>query len=173
MLALTVGAALAVGAFLLFKPGPVARRVAPETARSEPSAPPAPSADAEPKSAEGPREKSPEARLTGPARLKIDFEHSLRAGTLRVWVDDESVIEEEFGGKVTREIAGFKLRKGRLSDALEVKPGRREVRVQVAWDDNTKTETTRYDFKAGGAYRLKAKLGGLAGIRRDLSLEWY
>jgi serine/threonine-protein kinase len=171
LLALIIGAALAGAAFLLFQPAPVARRVAVEPARSQPAAP-SPAADGEPRPAEKPRDKDEEPR-SGPARLKIDFEHSLRAGTLRVWVDDESVIEEEFGGRVTREIAGFKLRKGRLSDALEVKPGRREVRVQVAWDDSTKTETTRYDFKAGGAYRLKAKLGSLAGIRRDLSLEWY
>lgn len=90
-----------------------------------------------------------------------------------MWVDDQPVVEESFGGRVTKEIAGIKLRKGGLSDALDVTPGRREVRVQVAWEDNTKTESTFANFKSGATYRLKAKLGSLGGLRKDLSLEWY
>jgi serine/threonine-protein kinase len=150
---------LAAGAFVFLRPEPVARRVEAEEPPSAAAAAP---------------DRSPDAAAEGPARLFIDFEHSLRAGVLRVWIDDESVIQEEFDGRVTKEIAGLKLRKGRLSDTLEVKPGRREVRVQVAWDDNTKTGIARTDFKPGSTYRLKARLGGLpGGIKRDLSLEWY
>jgi hypothetical protein len=97
----------------------------------------------------------------------------LKSGALKVWVDDVQVIEEDFGGRVTRDIAGLKLRKGRLADALEVAPGRREVKVQVAWEDNVKTETAWANFKAGSTLRLKARLGSLGGLRKDLSLEWY
>jgi hypothetical protein len=83
------------------------------------------------------------------------------------------VIEQEFGGRVTKEIAGLKLRKGHLSEALEVKPGRRLVKVQVDWEENSKANSMRGNFKAGGTYRLKARLGSLGGIRKDLSLDWY
>jgi hypothetical protein len=96
----------------------------------------------------------------------------LRSGVLKVWVDDEQVIEQPFGGRVTRKIGGLELRKGRVTDALEVQPGRREVRVQVSWEDNVKTESIWANFRAGASLRLKARLGGLAGLRRDLSLEW-
>jgi hypothetical protein len=107
------------------------------------------------------------------ARLFVDFEHSLKGGVLRVWVDDQPIIEEPFGGRITRRIGGIELRKGHLSEGLEVVPGRREVRVQVTWDDNVKTERTWATFKAGDTLRLKARLGSLAGLRKDLSLDWY
>ena len=73
---------------------------------------------------------------------------------------------------MTRDIGGIKFRKGRLSVPLEVAAGRREVRVQVAWDDNVKTETTLGRFKPGSVRLLKAKLGSLGGLRKDLSLDW-
>ncbi len=106
-----------------------------------------------------------------PARLLIDFEHSLKSGILRVWVDDEPVVEEKIGGRVTRDIAGIKFHKGRHSDTLEVAPGRREVRVQVAWEDSVKTESSYANFESGGTFRLKAKLTTIA-LRKSLSLEW-
>jgi serine/threonine protein kinase len=189
--AVAVGGAaiLTAGGLLFFRPNaatttdPVARRVTgpvsegSRTAATRADDPAASAADeakraSEPRAAAGPAsdDVTPAAE---PARLLVEFEHSLKAGILRVWVDDEEVIEEEFGGRVTREIAGLKLRKGRLSEALEVKPGRRDVKFQVDWDDNTKTKTARSNFRPGVTYRLKAKLGSLGGLRKDLSLEWY
>jgi hypothetical protein len=106
-------------------------------------------------------------------RLFVDFESSLKGGVLNVWVDDQSVIEEPFGSRVTRRIGGIELRKGHLSERLEVAPGRREVRVQVAWEDSVKSQSAWATFKAGETLRLKARLGSLAGLRKDLSLEWY
>jgi serine/threonine-protein kinase len=107
-----------------------------------------------------------------PARLNVELEHSLRSGTFRVWVDDHLVVDEVVGGQVTRDIGGIKFRKGRLSVPLEVAAGRREVRVQVSWDDNVKTETTVGRFKPGSVRLLRAKLGSLGGLRKDLSLDW-
>jgi hypothetical protein len=105
--------------------------------------------------------------------MLVDFEHSLKGGEFRLWIDDEPIIDEPFGGRVTKEIAGLKLRKGRLSEAISVKPGIRQIKVQVDWEDNHKVESIRGNFKTGGTYRLKARLGSLAGLRKDLSLEWY
>jgi hypothetical protein len=186
--------AVLAGLYLLWKPGeePVARRAASAAPPSGPARstedvgpssneesgtkPPEegePTGPAEPASDEGSRTKPPAPPAPNdPAHLLINFEHSLKAGVLRVWVDDRPVIEEAFGGRVTREIGGIKLRKGRLSGALEVSPGRREVRVQVSWEDSAKAQRIFTNFKPGSTYRLKARLGSLGGLRKDLSLEW-
>jgi serine/threonine-protein kinase len=106
-----------------------------------------------------------------PAQLVIDFEHTLKTGTLRVWVDEKLVIEERLDSRITKSIAGLKLRKGRLQGSLDVNPGRHEVRVQVAWEDSRKTESIWANFKPGTKQELQARLRGIGGLR-DLSLKW-
>jgi len=106
-----------------------------------------------------------------PAELVIDFEHSLKTGTLKVWVDEKAVFEEKLDSRVTKSIAGLKLRKGKLQGSLDVSPGRHEIRVQVAWDDNEKTESIWANFKPGTKRQLEARLRGIGGLR-DLSLQW-
>jgi serine/threonine protein kinase len=109
-----------------------------------------------------------------PARLAIDFEHSLRRGTLRVWIDEALVLDEALEGRVTRKLASLRLRKGHLVEALEVAPGRREIRVQVAWESDSKTESTFANFAPGSTRRLAARFAGPGGlgVRRKLTLEW-
>jgi hypothetical protein len=117
-------------------------------------------------------ETPPPPAAEEPARLSFTFEHSLKSGSLQVWVDDALVLDEDVSGRVKREIAGIKFRKGQLASEMEVVPGSRRVRVRVAWDDNVKTETLRARFEPGERLRLRARLGGLAGLKKDLSLEW-
>ncbi len=111
--------------------------------------------------------------LTGPerARVSVDFAHSLRSGMLRVWVDDEAVIEADLASRVAKQIAGVKLRKGSRQDSFEVEPGRHEIRVQVSWGDNVKRESIWANFEAGSTRRLEARLRGVGGLQ-DLSLRW-
>jgi hypothetical protein len=106
-----------------------------------------------------------------PAELVIDFEHTLKTGTLKVWLDEKAVFDEKLDSRVTKSIAGVKLRKGKLQGSLDVSPGRHEIRVQVAWDDYEKTESIWADFKPGTKRLLEARLRGLGGLR-DLSLHW-
>jgi hypothetical protein len=113
-----------------------------------------------------------DARSEDPAQLTVDFEHSLKSGVLQVFVDDVKVVDEPVDGRVTRKIAGIEMRKGRSVEVLEVVPGERIVRVQVLWDDNAKSEKTRLVFRPGARARLKVRLGGLGGLRKDLSLDW-
>jgi serine/threonine-protein kinase len=153
---------VAVGAAVAY----MLRRGAPSPAAAGPAASDA-APDVKPAAPEPAKE-----RTTGPPHMLVDFEHSLKGGEFRLWIDDEPIIDEPFGGRVTKEIAGLKLRKGRLSDTLEVKPGIRQIKVQVDWEDNHKVESIRGNFKTGGTYRLKARLGSLGGLRKDLSLEW-
>src|SRR5262249_60986679 len=79
--------------------------------RRGPPTPPSPSPPAATPASEA-REESPEpspssalgglfSALQGekPAQLAIDFEHPLRSGTLKVWVDGEALAEEKVGGR--------------------------------------------------------------------------
>ena len=104
-----------------------------------------------------------------PGRLRIDFEHPLRSGTLRVFVDDELALEERLSGQQRKKALVFRLHEGSFRDELEVPPGLHEVRVEVGWDGNVKTERIVGNFRPGTTRRLEA---GLGRIRRDLSLEW-
>jgi hypothetical protein len=145
----------------LLGPPPVARRIVEEPPEPLPAAservePPRPT-------------PAPTPPQNQAARLNIDFEHSLKSGILRVFVDDLKVIDEPFGGRITKKIVGIEMRSGQVSATLEVTPGLRIVKVEVLWDDNIKRQMSQTFFSPGGRLRLKAKLGG---IRKNLSLEW-
>jgi len=111
--------------------------------------------------------------LAGPeaAQVSLDFGHSLRSGTLRVSVDDAVVIEADLDSRVTKRVAGLTLRKGGLQDSFRVKPGRHEIHVRVAWDDNVKSESIWANLEPGSKRRLEARLRGVGGLQ-DLSLKW-
>lgn len=104
-----------------------------------------------------------------PGRLRIDFDHPLRSGTLRVFVDDELALEQGLSGQPRKTALVFKRHQGSFRDELEIPPGLHEVRVEVRWDDNLKTERIVGNFRPGVTRRLEASLGRL---RRDLDLEW-
>ena len=103
------------------------------------------------------------------ARLAIDFEHPLKSGTLRLWVDNNQRIDQALDSQVTKKIVAIKLRKGGLEEVLEITPGKHEVRVQVAWEDHLKEETLSGAFNSGSTRHLEIRIGRL---RKNLSLEW-
>jgi serine/threonine protein kinase len=105
-----------------------------------------------------------------PGHLEIDFEHPLRSGTLRVYVDDEPVLEEALSGKVTRKILSFRLRKGSTNQVLDVAPGEHVIRVEVESSGYDDARRIRGVFKSGETRRLEATVDGL--IKRDLTLLW-
>src|SRR5207342_2830963 len=74
------------------------------------------------------------------ARLRIDFEHPLKSGIVRLWLDGALLIEEDLEGRVTRNVAGLKLRKGGFEKEVDLEPGKHTVRVQVKWEDYDKVE---------------------------------
>jgi serine/threonine-protein kinase len=104
-----------------------------------------------------------------PGRLRIDFDHPLRSGRLRIFVDDELALEERLRGQQRKKALLFKVHEGSFRDELEVRPGLHEVRVEVRWDDDVRTERIVGNFRSGTTRRLEASLGR---IRRDLKLEW-
>ena len=144
----------------------------PPDAVAEQPRPPAAGESAAPAPARpAPRSPAPAApaSLTSAGRLAIDFEHHLKSGRLRVWVDDDLVLEEELDSRVTKKILSFGVRKGAVAETLEVPAGRRRVKVQVRWNDNIKTETTAATFKANATRRLEIRVSRVLG---GLSLRW-
>lgn len=157
-LALAIGLAVLVIAFIKDR-----RATPPAAALPAPAAGPS-TAPVEP--------VRPSSRPLVPAaagRLAIDFEHHLKSGRLRVWVDDELVLEEELDSRVTKKILSFSVRKGTVEETLAVPTGRRQIKVQVRWDDNIKTEVTAGTFRPNVTRRLEIRVSRLLG---GLSLRW-
>jgi hypothetical protein len=104
-----------------------------------------------------------------PGRLIVDFEHHLKRGTLRVWIDDRLALNEDFDSRRTRKILAFELREGLVQEVLSLPPGEHEVRVQVHWDDNVRTARITGAFRSGLSRRLDVTVARFSG---RLSLEW-
>ena len=158
-------ALVALGLLLAPRP-PVAVRITPPSA--EERRPGGESAPARPAEAT-PEPSPPEPEASGPAELVLDFEHPLRSGRLKVWIDDQLVAEEALEAHVTKKLAGIKFRSGGLEQTFEVQPGRRTVTVEVSWDDEVRRESLTGVLKPGARRRLEASIGRL---RKGLSLDW-
>ena len=170
---LAAGLALAIGVATLVigvrreqptAPPPADAAAAPQP---NPSAPASPAPDPPARPVLRPIAPAAPAAMAG--RLAIDFEHHLKNGRLRVWVDGDLVLEEELDSRVTKKILSFRVRKGLVEETLEVPVGRREVKVQVRWDDNVKAQTTSATFKPNATRRLEIRVSRLLG---GLSLRW-
>ncbi len=140
---------------------------APAAPRSTPS--PTPSAAAEPP------EPSPPALLgwlqpAAPARLEVAFSHSFRSGILRVYVDDEVVVESPLNARVTRKVLLiYKKREGNVEEAIQVAPGEHFVRVEVEADGQRWSQRVLARFESGHARRLSARVAG--GFLEDKAVE--
>jgi serine/threonine-protein kinase len=166
-----VAVVLGLVALLLWMPRP-ASTPAPSTRRAaSPGAavPPASAPDAPSPVAPGPGAAAPWSSLVEPARLRIDLDHPLRRGRIRVFVDDTLTLDERISGQERKKALVFKLHEGTFRDELDIAPGLHEVRLEIAWDDNRKVERIVGSFRSGATRTLDASLGR---IRRDLSLEW-
>jgi hypothetical protein len=144
-----------------------APRSAPSTDPSPPAAEPTPT----PAGSAAPDQPSAAAALPGreASRLRIDFDHPLKAGVLRVWIDGAQVINEKVSGTVQKKAVVFKMAQGKFRDTLEVSAGAHTVRFQIAWDNNVKIEEIKGTFAPGETKTLAADLGRL---RKGLELEW-
>jgi hypothetical protein len=105
-----------------------------------------------------------------PAQLEVDLEHSLRGGTLRVYVDDDLALEEPLESYVSEDLVLLKLRKGRERATLKVRPGEREVRVQLSGDGWSATRRISGSFESGHTRRLNVRMGGL--LNKELRASW-
>lgn len=104
-----------------------------------------------------------------PARLVLDLEHPLQAGTVVVYVNGEKLLQRRLRAAVTDNILGFKLRRQRLRETVSLKPGKKRVLVQVFWRDGRRSKTIAGTFKPGATRRLSVRMGR---VGKGLSLEW-
>jgi len=111
----------------------------------------------------------PPAPPRAAARLTVDFDHSLKQGRLRLWVDKTLRLDKRLGkGDVAR--VALRPNGGSGRGGIEVEPGVHDVKVEVAWDDNVRTERVRATFRPGDRRVLAARLGGF--FKTSLSLRW-
>ena len=117
-----------------------------------------------------PRGASPPALPTpvpSPAHVALTLDHPFKSGTMKVWIDDQSVLEEPIESRVKKKLLVFKSRQGKEVASLEVPAGTHSVRVQVEGDGLTLNRRLRTFFRGGETRRLQARVDG-----RQLVLEW-
>jgi hypothetical protein len=107
------------------------------------------------------------AGLSPSVPVEINFEHPLRSGVLKVFVDDDLVLEELLESWVKDDLVVMKVRKGRLTKTFGVPIGDRTLRLEVDGEGFRGSRTIEGRFMAGEPRRLEARLGGL--VRKDLS----
>jgi hypothetical protein len=99
--------------------------------------------------------------------VELNFEHPLRSGVLKVFVDDDLVLEEALDSWVKEDLLVMKVRKGRVNKTFDVAAGNRVLRLEVEGEGYRGSRTLEGRFEAGEARRLEARLGGL--VKKDLS----
>ena len=105
-----------------------------------------------------------------PGTLEVDLEHNLKSGSIKVWVDEELVLDKALESYVSQKILNYRVFKGSLSQDLQVAPGEHVVRVQLQGDGFSDARRIRRTFVSGERQRLRIEVGGL--IKRELSLVW-
>jgi hypothetical protein len=110
-----------------------------------------------------------EAPAVPAGHLVVELEHHIRRGRLQMWVDDQSVLDQDFDGRVVRRFLSMELRKGVVQESLALDPGRHAVRVQVSWEKNVKSSRISGTFPPGATRRLDVSVGRFRG---NLSLAW-
>jgi serine/threonine protein kinase len=159
-----LGALLAAGIVVALL---LPRRPAPEPS-PEPSVAAKPSAEPSPQAT--PRSFLGALFNRDPAHLEVVFEHSLRSGKLKLWVDEDAVLEEDLSSRIIRKIGPVRVRKGVFKKVLDLSPGEHTIKVQVQGDDFSGSSHIKGSFESGGTRRLDVSRGGL--LKKDLSLDW-
>jgi serine/threonine protein kinase len=137
-----------------------------------------PAPDRTPAAGETPESSSSSSRFLGlfkkkDAQLEVVVEHSLRSGSVKVWVDDDLVIEEKLRSQSVRRVLGKVLsRHGSVAKIVDVSPGEHDVKVRVEGEGDAWSRQIQGTFESEKKRRLGVNLGGIPGLRKDLSLEW-
>jgi len=105
-----------------------------------------------------------------PAEIAFTVDHSLKSGTVRVFVDDALEIEEALEGRVVQRILSVEIRKGTLEKTLYVPAGEHVLRVQVEGDTFSISRRLTTTIESGSRRRLRAEVGGL--LKKELTLYW-
>ncbi len=169
---LLVGAAAVLaclGVFFVFRGAAPAASPSPEGAAAESEAEPTPAPSAEAPSGFRLPFSLP---LFGqhPAKLDVTLQHPLRSGRLRVWVDEEVVVDKPLASRVTKKVLFYKERRGRFHDVVDAPPGDHQVRVRVDGEGFDETRSLRVHLKSEATSHLAMDVGGL--LTKDLEVSW-
>jgi serine/threonine protein kinase len=164
------GLAACLGAFLVLRGG-------------QPAPSPSPSAAAEPAGDDQPAPAPSADAPSGfrlpfslpffgqhPARLDVTLQHPLRTGRLRVWVDEEIVIDKPIASHVTKKVLFYKERRGRFHDVVDAPPGDHQLRVRVDSEGFQETRSLRVHLQSETTSHLALDVGGL--LTKDLEVSW-
>jgi eukaryotic-like serine/threonine-protein kinase len=105
--------------------------------------------------------------VPSPAHVTLTLDHPFKRGTMKVWIDDQGVLEEPLESRVTKKLLVFKSRQGKEEASLDVPAGSHSVRVQVEGDGVTLNRRLKTFFRGGETRRLQARVDG-----KQLVLEW-
>jgi|SRR5438552_3594457 len=113
---------------------------------------------------------TPPVQRPRPARLVLEVEHSLKRGRIRLWIDGQPRLDRPLDGALARRASITTPRRDAASPLVDVEPGTHDVRVELTWDDNVRTEHVKAAFRPDESRRLVARLGGF--FKKTLSLRW-
>jgi hypothetical protein len=108
----------------------------------------------------------PAAKNVGTAKVSFSFEYYRKAATLRLWVDDEKVLEEKLASPIWEESGGMR----RFQRVFDVAAGTHKIRMEVSAGEHIYATEATAIFKAGVPRTLKAWIDP---ITRGLSFDWY
>jgi hypothetical protein len=101
--------------------------------------------------------------------VMLDVKHSLRRARLKVWIDEALAVDAGLQAPVTKRIVAFAIREGRLARPLALEPGRRQIKVQIAWDEERRAASAAFEAKPDDTRILEVRLAGRA---KELALDW-
>ena len=101
------------------------------------------------------------------AQLRVELEHAVTSGTLRVWVDERLAVTEKLARRTARRVVIDEKRKGATPGAFRLAPGAHAVRIEVRWGKSVRSARTTATFAAGTTRRLAAVLS-----QGKLTLRW-
>jgi hypothetical protein len=92
-----------------------------------------------------------------PAMLDIEMEHNFASAELSVWVDDQQAYSRKLEGTDKRRMVVFHAVQGHESHTIQLAPGQRSVRVQVASDVDSAAQsgTVTGEFVSGKEKTLR------------------
>lgn len=105
----------------------------------------------------------------GDAEMVVVLRHFVRKGRVRLFVDDELVLDTEIRAQQAKKIVAVTIREGRYTNTLLVPAGKHEIRVEVDWDDNRRVLNTFANFTKGTARTLDLEL---VRLTRELEGRW-
>jgi len=108
--------------------------------------------------------------VAAPAEVTFSFEHPMKTGTVRVFVDENVELEETLESRVVQRILSVEIRRGSFERMVYVPPGEHVLRVEVEGETFTVSRRITGVFESGQPKRLHGEMATL--LKKELALYW-